>query len=382
MAQPTNTPPAVSDPFEMRHEASGRVVLKLRGQWIAESAAGPWKRIESELRGSAPAEIEIDATELEQCDGSGIALLHYLHAGFAIPGASVNLHGLRPEFEAAFRGFTAEDYKEFQTRPAERRHIASEVGKATMATVTDCREQIGFVGAAVRGLVTTLGKPRAMRWPEVWRVMELAGANAVPIVSLISLLVGLIIAFESAQPLARFGAQIFIADMIGLVMIRELGPLMTAILLAGRSSSAFAAEIGTMKVNEELNALETMGLDPIRFLVVQRIAAGFLLGPVLTLYSMLLGVAGGVIVMLGLGFSFSAIYSQLISSVGFGDILVGTLKGFAFGLIIAAIGCLRGLQTKKGPGAVGDSTTRAVVSSILLIILTDALFSVILYVLR
>jgi phospholipid/cholesterol/gamma-HCH transport system permease protein len=220
-----------------------------------------------------------------------------------------------------------------------------------------------------------------MRWGEVMRVFEKAGVNALPIISLISLLVGLIIAFESAQPFRMFGAQIFIADMIGLVMVRELGPLMTAIMLAGRSGSAFAAELGTMKVNEELNALETMGLDPMRFLVVQRVLAGLLLTPLLTIYSMLMGVLGGVIVMLGLGFPMAIIFNQLESSVQIGDIMVGTTKGLVFGIIVASMGCLRGLQTQKGPSAVGDSTTRAVVSSILLLIIADAIFSIVLFAL-
>jgi phospholipid/cholesterol/gamma-HCH transport system permease protein len=163
-------------------------------------------------------------------------------------------------------------------------------------------------------------------------------------------------------------------------MVRELGPLMTAILLAGRSGSAFAAEIGTMKVNEELNALETMGLDPVRFLVVQRIMAGILLTPLLTLYSMFMGVLGGVLVMLALGFPLTAVYHQMASSVEVSDVLVGLLKGLVFGVIVSAVGCLRGLQTQQGPSAVGESTTRAVVSGILLIILADALFSAVLYV--
>ncbi len=213
-------------------------------------------------------------------------------------------------------------------------------------------------------------------------MFEQAGANAVPIVSLISVLVGLIIAFESAQPLAEFGAQIYVANMIGLVMVRELGPLMTAILLAGRSGSAFAAELGTMKVNEELNALETLGLDPIRFLVVQRVTAGVFLAPVLTAYSMFTGVLGGVLVMLGLGFPLALIRHQLSTSLHLSDLALGIAKGVVFGVIVSAVGCLRGLQTRQGPSAVGISTTRAVVTSILLIIVADALFSVLFYSLQ
>jgi phospholipid/cholesterol/gamma-HCH transport system permease protein len=231
-------------------------------------------------------------------------------------------------------------------------------------------------------LPASLVNRKRMRWPEVRQVFELAGANAVPIVSLISLLLGFIIAFESAQRLAEFGAQIYVANTITVVMVREMGPLMTAILLAGRSASAFAAEIGTMKVNEELNALETLGLDPVRFLVMPRIMAGVLAAPLLTFYSILLGVVGGALVMLGLGFSLPLILHQMVSSVHLNDLAVGTGKGVVFGVIVSGVGCWRGLQTQQGPSAVGLSTTRAVVTSLLLIIVADACFSTISFFLK
>ncbi len=186
----------------------------------------------------------------------------------------------------------------------------------------------------------------------------------------------MIIAFESAQPLAQFGAQIYVVNMIGLVMVRELGPLLAAVLLAGRSGSAFAAEIGTMKVNEELDALQTLGLDPIRFLVIQRITAAILLTPLLTFYASFLGVVGGVLVALGLGFPLSLIFHQLTSAVHLSDVALGAAKGVVFGAIVSAVGCLRGLQTREGPSAVGVSTTRAVVTSIVLIVIADAIFSI------
>ncbi|MGA2248875.1 MAG: ABC transporter permease [Verrucomicrobiota bacterium] len=213
-------------------------------------------------------------------------------------------------------------------------------------------------------------------------MFELAGANAVPIVSLVSVLVGMIIAFEAAQPLAQFGAQIFVVNMIGLVMVRELGPLLAAVLFAGRSGSAFAAEIGTMKVNEELDALQTLGLEPIRFLVVQRITAAILLTPLLTIYSIFLGVVGGVSVALVLGFPLSLIFHQLTSALRLSDVAFGMAKGVVFGAIVSAVGCLRGLQTQQGPSAVGVSTTRAVVTSIVLIVIADALCAILFFVLK
>ena len=250
-----------------------------------------------------------------------------------------------------------------------------------MDLMHDLRAEVVFVGEATAGLAANFARPKRMRWAEVGRVFETAGVNALPIISLISLLVGIIIAFEAAGPFEMFGAQIFIANMMGLIMSRELGPLMTAIILAGRSGSAFAAELGTMKVNEELNALETMGLNPMRFLVVQRIFAGVLLTPLLSVYSIFVGISGGVLVMLVMGFSLETIYHQMAQTLHYKDIVVGTCKGVVFGALVAGVGCLRGMQTRKGPSAVGESTTRAVVSGILLVIIADAVISVVLYAL-
>jgi phospholipid/cholesterol/gamma-HCH transport system permease protein len=279
-----------------------------------------------------------------------------------------------------FQGFTLRDYDAFHT-PTRRKcsSLPEETGAAAAVAWADTREQVAFLGAVMEGLVTTILDRRHMRWAEVRHVFELAGANAVPIISLISFLVGVIIAFETSQPLAQFGAQIFVANMIGLVMVRELGPLLAAVLLAGRSGSAFAAEIGTMKVNEELDALETFGLRPIKFLVVQRITAGILLAPLLTLYSTFMGIVGGVLVTLSLGFPLSLIVHQMSTSVHLSDVALGLIKGTVFGAIVAAVGCLRGLQTREGPSAVGVSTTRAVVTSILLIVIADAIFSILYY---
>jgi len=159
-------------------------------------------------------------------------------------------------------------------------------------------------------------------------------------------------------------------------MTRELGPIMTAIVLAGRSASAFAAELGTMKVNEEIDALSTMGLDPLRFLVVPRVIAAVVMTPLLTVFAIFLGIIGGAVVLLSLGFPLIAYVNQVLSAITYADFLGGIVKCFVFGVLIAGIGCLRGLQTQTGPSAVGDSTTRAVVSGIILIVVTDGIFSV------
>jgi phospholipid/cholesterol/gamma-HCH transport system permease protein len=349
----------------------------------AQTAAVSWTRLEHEPRMTGLKKLEVDATELRFCDGAGLALLRYLSMGLMTPDAAITIRGLDQGLEQLFRGFTLEDYKAFRPSSSVKCHsIPEEMGGGVRQAAADLQEQVEFLGNITRNLLPVLSNRRLTRWPEVRRVFELAGANAVPIVSLVSILVGLIIAFESAQTLAKFGAQIYVVNMIGIIMVRELGPLLAAVLLAGRSGSAFAAEIGTMKVNEELDALQTFGLDPIRFLVVQRIIAAVLLTPLLAIFATFLGVLGGALVAFGLGFPWSLIFHQLTSSLKLSDIAFGLSKGVVFGVIVSAVGCLRGLQTQEGPSAVGISTTRAVVTSIVLIVMADAVFSVLFYALK
>jgi phospholipid/cholesterol/gamma-HCH transport system permease protein len=218
-----------------------------------------------------------------------------------------------------------------------------------------------------------------VRWKDAFLVAETAGVNALPVIALIGFLMGLIMAFQAAIPMRQFGAVIYVANLVGLSMVRELGPLMTAIVLAGRSGSAFAAELGTMKVNEEIDALITMGLDPVQFLVVTRIFAAVIMTPLLTLFADFIGVMGGSIVLLSMGYSIDTYLRQIFSMVTYVDLLGGLFKSIVFGVLVANIGCLRGLQTEMGASAVGDSTTRAVVGGIVLIVVTDGIFSVIYY---
>jgi phospholipid/cholesterol/gamma-HCH transport system permease protein len=368
---------------ELKADGTGAGTLKLHGRLDAHSTSTLWKDLDTQLRASPVSTLTVDAAEVEYCDGAGLALLHFLNMGGMLPpGGKTTFRGLRPEYQDLFQRFTAENYERNRPRPPVAGSAVEEVGRAVAAEANDVIEQVAFIGEVSRGLVINLARPKAMRWGEVLRVFEQAGVNALPIISLISLLIGLIIAFEAAAPFAMFGAQIFIANMLGIIMARELSGLMTAIILAGRSGSAFAAELGTMKVNEELNALETFGLNPVRFLVVQRVLAGILLTPLLTVYSIFVAILGGVVVMVAMGYSLETIYNQMAQTLGYKDILIGVGKGFIFGALIAGIGGLRGLQTKQGPTAVGESTTRSVVTGILLVIVADAVIAVLLYFLR
>ena len=366
---------------ELRQGPDG-AVLAISGPLNVETVSAARRQIQARLTAARAASIEIDASGIDRGDMSGMALIYELSQGQLTSGVRAGVTGLKPEFATLLAAFPSrESIGELAAHPV-RKSLPEEIGAETVSVLSDLREQLTFLGSAVQAFAAVLRRPRTMRWREVAVVFEKAGVNAVPIVSLISFLTGVIIAFEAAQPLAMFGAQAYTADIIGIVMIREFGPIFTAIILAGRSGSAFAAEIGTMKVNEELDALTTMGLEPMRVLVVQRILAGTLLMPALTAFAMLTGVAGGVVVMLGMGFPLAQVWSHLTNSVDVSDVLVGTFKALVFGAIVSGLGCLRGMQTKQGPSAVGDSATRAVVSGILMIIVVDAVFAVLTHVLN
>ncbi len=360
---------------EVQTLANGRVSVRLRGSLDVHTMGGLWRELEERLRPMQASALEVDATDLDMRGGGGLALLRHLKAGGFTPRALVTLHGLTPELDQVLRLFAGQDVAAHQVGQRRPPSILEEIGTATRGFVRDLREQVAFVGSISLELAAAVFHPEHLRWMEVKRLCIAAGANALPIVSLLSFLIGLIIGFEGSGPLAKFGAQIYIADMVGFGAVRELGPMMTAIMLAGRSGAAFAAEIGTMKIDEELAALTVMGLPPMRFLALQRVAAGILLTPLLTVYTMFTGVLGGTLVMLSLGFSLPVIYHEMANRVHLEDLAIGLGKSVVFGAIFSAVGCLRGFQTGQGPIAVGVSATRAVVSSIFLIILADTLFA-------
>ena len=378
---PVSSPVELPVRWELSARSDGTSRLVITGELDTESTPLAWRNLESELAGIKTSRIEVDVQKLV-CDSAGLALLYHLSIGGMTPGANVTFIGLNPELQHLLRSFSKEDFETLQEHEPTCSSIVEDVGAATSTWLSDLRQQIEFIGEVTAGVITSLVIPRRMHWKEVFRVFEAAGVNALPVVSLLTFLVGMVIAFESAQPLAQFGAQVFVANLLGLVMSRELGPVMAAIMLAGRSGSAFAAELGTMKVNEEINALETMGLSPVKFLVIQRVVAGILLTPVLTVFAIYAGLLGGIPVLLGLGFPLRMVLLQIQTSLHFGDIAEGLSKSVAFGAIVASVSCLRGLQTGEGPRAVGESTTRSVVSSILLIIFADAIFAAITYNLR
>ena len=365
---------------EVRGDSNGvRVVLA--GELDVRTAGAARRELAAKLSGLRPSTLSVDASGLVDADLAGVSLLWELIHGRLGPGAPATISGLRPDLAVLLGQYPPPSEVDAVVAADVKPAGIHAVGAGAVGIASDFGEQIEFVGALAAALASIARKPGRMRWPEVGRVFERAGVDAFPVVSFVGFLTGLIIAFEAAQPLKLLGAEAFVADTIGIIVLRELGPLMTAIVVAGRSGPALAAELGMMKVNEELNALETMGLDPIRFLVVQRVVAVTLLSPVLTAYAMAVGVLGGVIVMVTLGFPVAVTWNQLQGAVGAHDVLVGISKGVVFGALISGLSCLRGLQARLGPTAVGEATTRAVVSSILAVFVADGLFAVLTYIL-
>lgn len=347
--------------------------LRLRGRLDAHGAASVWQKARDAVR-KAPKAV-LDVSGLDYCDGAGLSLLLDLRRG-----SDVKIEGLKPEYKKLWDIIGEQAPPKDLEAPVEKRHWIWQIGHAGFVFATDLRALVAFLGQVSILLVRAVFNPRLVRWKDMWNVVETAGPNALFIVMLIGFLMGLILAFQSTVPLQQFGVDIYVVNLTALAMFRELGPIMTAIVLAGRSGSAFAAEIGTMKVNEEIDALRTMGIDPVQFLVLPRVIAAVMITPILTIFANLAGIMGGLFVVALMGHPWAAIYHQLVSAVGISDIFSGLIKAFVFGILVAGVGCLRGLQTESGSIAVGVSTTRAVVSAIILIIFTDAIFSVVFYV--
>ncbi len=257
------------------------------------------------------------------------------------------------------------------------------VGDASLRFLDGSTKLITFGGLLVCEMTLSLLHPLSVRWQDVLAYMKKVGTDGLPILALISFLLGLIIAFMSSLQLKQFGANMYVPSLVAIAMVRELGPIITGILVAGRSGSAFAAEIGTMKVNEEVDALTTMGFNPVRFLAVPKIFAAILVVPLLTFFSDFFAIVGGMVVgIFGLDLTFSTYSQQTSWALTVFDIGTGVAKSVVFAILIAGIGCHRGFQARGGAESVGNATTSAVVSGLFLIIVTDSLFAVVLNYVR
>ncbi len=353
--------------------------ITLSGRLDIERVQTEWTSLRAQLDRLSPPTVTIDCSDLSYCDSSGIGLILHIQSYQTNRNRFCYIQGLAARYQRLLELF---DPGAFDVSPAKETvltRLSEQVGRATVTVCQDMHQQIGFVGEVVTKGARLLVKPHTLRWNDTLTLAEKSGADALGITGLLGFLIGLILAFQSAVAMKQFGAEVFVADLVVISLFRELGPLITAFILASRSGSAFAAEIGTMKVNEELDAMVTMGLDPVPFLVLPRILAGVIVLPLLTLFNLLFGLLGCALVMLALGYPMVTFVERIQIASGFGDLFGGLAKTLVFGLLIAGLGCLRGMQTRTGASAVGDAATRAVVSGIVAIILADGVFAVLYY---
>jgi phospholipid/cholesterol/gamma-HCH transport system permease protein len=362
----------------LRQSGDGPATLALSGRLDAYSVGPLWREALGALGRHARDPLVIDCSAVDYCDGAGVALLLDMLRQPRPAGAEVKVEGLAERFRRLLEQFDAKSLT-VQPAAAPKQSLIERIGRSSAQLYADLRDLIAFLGETAAALAYAVRHPGILRWKDILFVAEEAGVHALPIVGLVSFLLGVILAFQSAVAMKQFGAEIFVANLLSLSILRELGPLMTAILIAGRSGAAFAAEIGTMKVNQEIDALTTMGLDPVKFLVVTRVLAATAMMLPLVVIADLIALIGGALVMLSFEIPIATYYNQAVNFATLTDFFSGLAKSLVFGVLIAGIGCLRGLQTGTGASAVGVSATSAVVSGIVLIVFVDGVFAVLYY---
>lgn len=366
--------------YEISESDEGGITLQIQGSMDASNAGSMIKGLSSLLKDRLHASLTVDVGKVPYLDDFGALVLVELRkmmtsgkGDFHLINASDKVKEILSILDFDSLG---EEVSFTKKRPP---NMFTRLGEATLRHASELSYLISFLGSACLSFIYVCFHPKSLRTDDTFLYMQKTGVDALPIVGLISFLLGLIMAFMSSVQLRQFGANIYVASLVSLAMVRELGPIMTAIIVAGRSGSAFAAEIGTMKISEEVDALFTMGFDPIRFLVVPKIIASVIVVPLLTLFSDVFAIFGGLVVGVSmLDLTANAYITQTIKTLTLFDIFWGFLKSGVFGLLIAWVGCLRGFQVRGGAASVGEATTSAVVSSIFLIILSDSVFSVIL----
>jgi len=366
--------------FEKTELSSDQLLITFSGRLDMDSVADLWPKTFASLKQYQPKIITLDLKAVDYCDGAGIALLLAIEKHQTTNQHSCKIINLRPDLQKLLAHIEAQpDKVELEYHSTE--NLPEHLGHITVDILSDIKNNIEFLGILTAQLFVVLLQPKKLRWHDFWRVMEDTGPKALPIIALIGFLIGLISTFQAAPSFGEFGAQIYIINLVGLGLVREMGPLLTAVLLSGRTASSFAAEIGTMKINQEIDALKTMGLNSVRFLVVPRILATMIITPLLEAFLIIFGLFGCFLVMNSLGYTYDAFLHQLYQSITPRDCLGGLMKVFAFGWVIAGVGCLHGLKTRFGAQAVGGSTTQAVVSSLIMLVVVDGIFAIIYYVL-
>ena len=372
------TPPAeMAATVAFERSKEGALVVLLSGTWRLGAPRPDPRALARELGASPIARVVLDAQAVRAWDTALLAWLRAALAACAGQGIEVDRSRLPPGVRQLLHmaELVVEPTRQEETPPATfvgrvGAHAAS-VGEGAIGTL----RFLGNLTLAMGRFVTLRAR---FRRSDLYRLLQGAGAEAVPIITLISLIVGMIVAFVGAVQLRLFGADLYVANLVGIAMVREMGAMVVGIIMAGRTGAAYAAQLGTMKVTEEIDALATFGISPIEFLVVPRVVALFLMVPFLCLYSMVLGILGGALVgIFMLGLSPNLYLDQTIRALSLADLWGGVFRGAVYGVLVGITGCLRGMRCGRDAAAVGSATTSAVVTGVVAIVVADGILAVV-----
>jgi phospholipid/cholesterol/gamma-HCH transport system permease protein len=358
--------------------------LRLAGEFRLQNLTAFKREFDQYFREKGVLYVVIDFSEITYIDSAAALAFIQIKKRAATQNIDCSLINLNDES----KGILSVIHDDALTRPPIKHpdtdnSVFSQIGQSSLFIARDFISFMAFIGELVVAMAYTIRHPQSLRVKDIFFYMRRAGVDGLPIVGLIGLLTGLIIAFMSFLQLKQLGANIYVPALVSFAMLKELGPLMTAILVAGRSGSAYAAEIGTMVVNEEVDALATMGFDPIRFLAIPKILATVVVVPILTIYSVCFGILGGMIIgVTSLDLTVSTYFTQSIKTIKVFDIATSLVKAGVFAALIAAIGCQRGFQVRAGAQDVGKFTTSAVVTAIFLIVVADSVFAIMFYYMK
>ncbi|MDD4102176.1 MAG: ABC transporter permease [Kiritimatiellae bacterium] len=358
--------------------------LSLPEECSAENIARLWQETMPAItRLSSADELVVVADDVKSCAGSGEALILELHRRSATQGFAIVCQDRNGVVARTLRLFEVKRFLDNAEagNSARRTETPVQIGKAVVEIFDNICEQLAFLGEMTVSAFKLLARPGRLRLRDTMLHLERVGVDALPIILLIGFLLGVILAFMSATSFRQFGVEVYVADLIAVGLFRELGALITAIILAGRSGSAFAAELGSMKVNEEIDALVTLGLPPVVFLAMPRVIAATLVMPFLTIFTIVSGLAGGVLVLMSLGIPATTYWQHVFNSTHLSNVLLGLSKAAVFGLLVGLVGCSQGLRASRTADAVGRAATAAVVGSLVLITVCDGIFAVLSYIL-
>lgn len=350
--------------------------IRVSNELRLNDAAKLWREL-NQLSPQIVQRVVLDLAEVSVVEGGSAALVAEARSQLARRGIKVELVGAKPTIDAVFAIYSSREDATSES-PVRSSGLATGIGQRSAELLKELRSFIDFLGDLVSATLTAARKPRSVNFREFFDLCEKTGANALPIVVLINFLVGFVMAFQAAKQLRLYGANLYVADLIGISVVRELAPLMTAIIVCGRSGAAFAAELGSMKVNEELDALRTLGLMPLGWLVLPRVAALFCVVPLLTLVADFVGIAGGLVVaVMDLELTLQGYVNETRLAVLGWDVLTGLLKSVAYSLAIAIIACQQGMSASAGAEGVGRRTTSSVVITLFALVALDAVFTVV-----